>query len=133
MEMHNATSPFVLKDTCIGCGSCKKSCAHGAISMEDKKAFIDETKCVGCGRCIGVCPVDAVANHCDESNDILNKKIAEYSLAVLKDRPHFHISFVVDVSPYCDCHAENDLPIVPDVGMFASFDPVALDVACAMR
>ncbi len=131
MEMHNATSPFVLKDTCIGCGSCKKSCAHGAISMEDKKAFIDETKCVGCGRCIGVCPVDAVANHCDESNDILNKKIAEYSLAVLKDRPHFHISFVVDVSPYCDCHAENDLPIVPDVGMFASFDPVALDMACA--
>ena len=129
--MHNATSPFVLKDTCIGCGSCKKSCAHGAISMEDKKAFIDETKCVGCGRCIGVCPVDAVANHCDESNDILNKKIAEYSLAVLKDRPHFHISFVVDVSPYCDCHAENDLPIVPDVGMFASFDPVALDMACA--
>ncbi len=131
MEMHNATSPFILKETCIGCGSCMKSCAHGAISMEDKKAFIDETKCVGCGRCIGVCPVDAVSNHCDESNDILNKKIAEYSLAVLKDRPHFHISLVVDVSPYCDCHAENDLPIVPDVGMFASFDPVALDMACA--
>ena len=47
------------------------------------------------------------------------------------DRPNFHINLVIDVSPYCDCHAENDLPIVPDVGMFASFDPVALDVACA--
>ena len=45
--------------------------------------------------------------------------------------PHFHISLVCDVSPYCDCHADNDLPIVPDVGMFASFDPVALDLACA--
>ena len=45
-------------------------------------------------------------------------------------RPHFHISLVRDVSPYCDCHAENDIPIVPDVGMFASFDPVALDLAC---
>ena len=33
--------------------------------------------------------------------------------------------------PNCDCHAENDIPIIPDVGMFASFDPVALDVACA--
>ena len=57
--------------------------------------------------------------------------MAEYSLAVLKDRPHFHISLVMDVSPFCDCHAENDVAIVPDVGMFASFDPVALDVACA--
>ena len=38
---------------------------------------------------------------------------------------------MIDVSPNCDCHAENDIPIVPDVGMFASFDPVALDVACA--
>ena len=66
----------------------------------------------------------------DESNDILNCKIAEYSLAVLKDRPNFHISIVMDVSPYCDCHAENDVPIIPDVGMFASFDPVALDLAC---
>ena len=46
-------------------------------------------------------------------------------------KPHFHITLVRDVSPYCDCHAENDLPIVPDVGMFASFDPVALDLACA--
>ena len=46
-------------------------------------------------------------------------------------RPHFHISIVIDVSPNCDCHSENDIPIVPNVGMFASFDPVALDQACA--
>ena len=131
MEMHNATNPYILTETCIGCGACKKNCAHDAISITNKKAFIDENKCVGCGRCIGVCPVDAVSNHGDEANDILNKKIAEYSLAVLKDRPHFHISLVVDVSPYCDCHSENDAPIVPNVGMFASFDPVALDMACA--
>ena len=131
MEMHNATSPFVKTKKCIGSGVCQKKSAHAAITITDKKAFIDENKCVGCGRCIGVCPMDAVSSKNDESNDILNKKIAEYSLAVLKDRPHFHISLVVDVSPYCDCHAENDVPIVPDVGMFASFDPVALDMACA--
>ena len=35
------------------------------------------------------------------------------------------------MSPYCDCHGENDTAIIPDVGMFASFDPVALDQACA--
>ena len=48
-----------------------------------------------------------------------------------KDRPCFHISLIRDVSPNCDCHSENDIPIIPDVGMLASFDPVALDLACA--
>jgi len=111
---------------------CRKNCAHDAISFdENRKAEIDHNKCVGCGRCIGACNFDAVNPMGDETNDILNCKIAEYAYAVLKDRPQFHISLVVDVSPYCDCHAENDIPIVPDVGMFASFDPVALDVACA--
>ena len=131
MEMHAAGKPYVEQELCISCGMCKKQCAHGAISFPDKKAFIDENKCVGCGRCIGVCPKDAVSPRYDEALSVLNKKIAEYSLAVLKDRPHFHISLVMDVSPFCDCHAENDMPILPDVGIFCSFDPVALDLACA--
>lgn len=131
MEMHSAGKPFVNQEDCIGCYNCVKICAHDAPVITSGKASIDHDKCVGCGRCIGVCPKDAVCAASDESNDILNKKIAEYSLAVVKDRPHFHISLVIDVSPNCDCHAENDIPIVPDVGMFASFDPVALDRACA--
>lgn len=131
MEMHSAGKPFVQQDKCIACGRCIKMCAHGAPSITEKKASIDHDKCVGCGRCIGACPVDAVRDAGDESNDVLNKKIAEYSKAVLDGRPNFHVNLVVDVSPNCDCHAENDIPIVPDVGMFASFDPVALDLACA--
>ena len=131
MEMHSAGKPNVRQNLCVGCGSCKKICAHSAITVADRKASIDHSKCVGCGRCIGVCPMDAVKPANDESNDILNCKIAEYALAVVKDRPCFHISLVMDVSPNCDCHGENDVPIVPNVGMFASFDPVALDMACA--
>ena len=131
MEMHSAGKPVVLKGQCIGCGACVKICAHEGITITDKKASIDHNKCVGCGRCIGICPMDAVNAANDESFEILNCKISEYSLAVVKDRPHFHISLVLDVSPFCDCHGENDAPIVPDVGMFASFDPVALDIACA--
>jgi uncharacterized Fe-S center protein len=86
---------------------------------------------MGCGRCLDVCPVKAIYHDNREAGRILNYKMAEYTKAILDGRPHFHISLVRDVSPYCDCHAENDLPIVPDVGMFASFDPVALDLACA--
>ena len=131
MEMHSAGKPHVDQDLCIGCKMCAKICAHDAPQFENKKAYIDHEKCVGCGRCIGVCPKDAVLAASDESNDILNCKIAEYTKAVIQGRPSFHINLVIDVSPYCDCHGENDAAIVPNVGMFASFDPVALDVACA--
>lgn len=130
MEMHSSGKPQVFHEQCVGCGMCTKICAHSAITLLERKATIDHAKCVGCGRCIGVCPTDAVQAAWGESNEILNKKIAEYTWAVLHGRPHFHISLVIDVSPFCDCHAENDIPIVPNVGMFASFDPVALDQAC---
>ena len=132
MEQHNAGKPEVKPCKCVGCRQCAKQCGQDAISYgEDRKAFIDHGKCVGCGRCLGACNFDAIVNRNACANDELNAKIAEYSKAVLAGRPHFHISLVVDVSPFCDCHAENDLPILPDVGMFASFDPVALDQACA--
>lgn len=131
MEMHSAGKPHVDQNLCVGCQMCTKVCAHGGTTPDNGKMWIDHSKCVGCGRCIGVCPKDAILPASDESNDIMNRKIAEYSKAVITGRPHFHISLVIDVSPYCDCHAENDAAVVPDVGMFASFDPVALDMACA--
>lgn len=131
MEMHSEGKPYVSQEKCIGCGMCTKVCAHNGTSVTDHKAFINQENCVGCGRCIGVCPKDAIEPTFGKSNDVLNYKMAEYSKAVLQGRPHFHISIVCDVSPNCDCHAENDIPIIPNVGMFASFDPVALDVACA--
>ena len=93
--------------------------------------LINHDKCVGCGRCIGSCIKDAVLPASDHSNELLNCKMVEYTAAVVRDRPCFHISLVMDLSPYCDCHSENDAPFAPDVGMFASFDPVALDQACA--
>lgn len=132
MEQHKSGKPSVDHSICTGCHMCFKNCAHGAISFdENNHASIDHNKCVGCGRCMGACNYDAIYNENDSANDDLNKKIAEYSKAVVDGRPNFHINLVIDVSPYCDCHAENDAPILPDVGMFASFDPVALDQACA--
>lgn len=131
MEMHSAGKPVVAENGCVVCHMCEKMCAHDAISFETGKAYIDHDLCTGCGRCIGACPHDVIHSGVSESNDILNCKIAEYSAAVLRGRPHFHISLAIDISPYCDCHGKNDVPIVPNIGMFASFDPVALDVACA--
>ena len=131
MEQHCDGKPSVNPETCIGCGACYRICAHQAPEINDKKAVINHDKCVGCGRCLAVCPKDAISADFSDSIAMLNYKMAEYSLAVCKDRPCFHISLICDVSPNCDCHAENDIPIIPNVGMLASFDPVALDQACA--
>jgi len=91
---------------------------------------VDTAHCVGCGRCIGACNFDAIAFNDSAATAVLNCRMAEYTKAVIDGRPNFHISLVVDVSPNCDCHAENDAPILPNLGMFASFDPLALDQAC---
>ncbi len=132
MEQHSNGKPEVYAPMCKKCKACAKNCAHDAITFgEDKVAYINPDKCVGCGRCIGACTFDAINPQWDSAEDDLNKKMAEYAYAVLKDKPHFHISLVIDISPNCDCHSENDVAIIPNVGMFASFDPVALDRACA--
>ena len=130
MEQHCDGKPSVCHpEACVGCGACSRICAHGAPVIKNGKATIDHDKCVGCGRCLAVCPKDAIEGNFD-SNDKLNLKMSEYAYAVLKDRPNFHVSLICDVSPNCDCHSENDAPIIPNIGMLASFDPVALDQAC---
>ena len=131
MEQHNDGKPKVRAKRCVGCRQCAKQCAQDAISYgEDKKAVIDPDKCVGCGRCIGACNFDAIRTRDDIANALLNRKMAEYAKAVVDGRPHFHISLVILVPSSFARLVENDLPILPDVGMFASFDPVALDQAC---
>ena len=131
MEQHSSGKPVVDPSVCKRCKQCQKICAHSAISYgEDGVAHIDHSKCVGCGRCIGICNFDAISPAFDEANNVLNMKMAEYAYAVIKDKPNFHISLICDVSPNCDCHSENDAPIVPNIGMLASFDMVALDKAC---
>ncbi|MDR2517179.1 MAG: DUF362 domain-containing protein [Spirochaetaceae bacterium] len=131
MAMHNDGKPVVDANTCIGCKICARFCNQNAIGFDAKtgKASIDHAKCVGCGRCLGACSKNAISNPNDSSNDALNRKIAEYAKAVVDGRPNFHINVVNQVSPYCDCHGENDAAVIPDIGMFAGFDPVALDKA----
>lgn len=130
-EVHSSGKPVVDQDKCIGCGKCIENCAHNGPHIENGKCTILKFKCTGCGRCVHVCPMHAIHPDYDIANDVLNCKIAEYAKAVVDGRPSFHIALALDVSPSCDCNHYNDVPIVPNVGMFASFDPVALDTACA--
>lgn len=131
LDMHATAQPKIDQDKCIGCKICEKNCNHDAVHIVDKKAVIDYDKCVGCGQCVAICKNEAAVMGSEESGIILNYKIAEYTKAVLKDKPNFHVSFIMNVSPECDCWGHNDAAIVPDLGIACSFDPVALDQACA--
>lgn len=129
---HSGGKAHVDKKECRGCQKCLKECANGGLKFDTKtkKMTVVEKNCVGCGRCLGACNFDALYFLQDSAAKDLDEKMAEYTKAVIDGRPNFHISLIVDVSPNCDCHSENDAPIIPDVGMFCSYDPVALDKAC---
>jgi len=131
-EQHNNGKAYVQQEICRGCRHCMRECANDGLVFdpETRKMHVDKEHCVGCGRCVGACNFDAIDFEDPNSNQMLNYRIAEYAKAVVDGRPQFHISLVMDISPNCDCHVENDAPILPDVGMFASFDPLALDQAC---
>lgn len=132
LELHSSSQPKINTDKCIGCRICEKNCNHGAIKVgQDKKASIDYSICVGCGQCVALCQYEGAVLASWDTSEVLNYKIAEYTKAVLKDKPNFHISLIMNVSPECDCWGHNDIAIVPDLGIMASFDPVALDQACA--
>ena len=131
-EQHSNGKPSIDEDVCRGCRRCQRECANGGLVFDEekRKMRVDHAHCVGCGRCLGACNFDAISFDEYDANERLNARMAEYTKAVIDGRPNFHISLIVDVSPNCDCHGENDAPILPNIGMFASFDPLALDQAC---
>lgn len=132
-DQHSCGKPIINEEICRGCRMCMRECANNGLEfdVEKRKMHVNQDNCVGCGRCLGACNFDAIDFANDQAVEVLNSKMAEYTKAVVSGRDNFHMSLIVDVSPYCDCHSENDAPILPNIGMFASFDPVALDQACA--
>jgi len=131
LEMHSASKPQMKQENCVSCGICVRNCPQEAIAFNaDRKAEIDYALCIGCGQCVALCNYDAAQVVWDEAADTAVEKIAEYTYAVVHGKPALHISFVMNVSPDCDCWNMNDAPITPDLGIAASRDPVALDRAC---
>jgi uncharacterized Fe-S center protein len=131
-QMHADFKPVVDKQLCTACGKCLESCPEEAISWDtDGKAKIDLAKCIGCGQCVVVCRFDAIESSWSGSSDSVQEKMAEYAAGITAKFKNkiAHISFITDVSENCDCYDFNSEPIVPDIGILASFDPVAIDQA----
>ncbi|MHB8709685.1 MAG: DUF362 domain-containing protein, partial [Desulfuromonadales bacterium] len=133
LEQHSNVAPLVSEKHCTVCGACLKACAHEAIEFSTGKARIDSERCTGCGRCITICEPQAIRIQWNEQAPLVMKKMAEYASGAVSGKAGklLFVSFVTQVSPACDCYGYSDAPIVPDLGILASTDPVALDQACA--
>ncbi len=133
LDMHSNVSPKIKRKTCIGCGECVKHCPAEAISLKEKKAYIDKNSCIGCGECIVRCPTESVNINWNQTIPVFLEKMMEYTLGILKNKKKkaFFINFITDISPKCDCMSYSEAPIVNNVGVLASTDPVAIDQASA--
>lgn len=130
LEQHSCRMA-VNQEKCIACGECEKVCPQDAIQIEEK-AEITAEGCIGCGECITVCPEKAI--DIDWTTDVpeMMERMAEYAYGFVASHPGRigYISFLMNITPDCDCIPWSDAPIVPDIGILASTDPVAIDQAC---
>jgi uncharacterized Fe-S center protein len=133
--MHGIVRPeYKSEDACTGCGTCVDACpAPGAVTVEGGKAQFDHAKCWGCAECIIHCPTGALRILWNEAPERVGEKMAEVAYAVLKRHRGrcLFVNFLLDISSDCDCLNWADVPIVPDIGIVASQDPVAVDQASA--
>ncbi|MGC8493417.1 MAG: DUF362 domain-containing protein [Syntrophobacteraceae bacterium] len=141
MAQHSGVAPKIVAKRCIGCGLCFEQCAHGAISIGDRPAGaastskvvqIDRELCAGCAQCIHACPQSALTINWNRDFPAFMEKIAEYAAGAIKGKENrsLFLNFLTQVSPACDCYPFSDAPIVADIGILASRDPVAVDQAC---
>jgi uncharacterized protein len=132
LAQHSTVAPNVVWEKCVGCGECVPHCSQKALSVEDEKAILDAKKCIGCGECILICSNSAIEIQWNQAIPTFLENLVEYTMGVLKNKPGklLSVNFITHVSPACDCYGHNDAPIVRDIGIVASKDPVAVDQAC---
>lgn len=130
-RMHADFNPEVAEEKCIGCNRCVQWCPVEAILLKDRKALIDYETCYGCGECVASCPHGAIGIQWQTDATKLQEKIVEHCVGAVagKEGKAIYLSFLTDMSPDCDCWNFSDAPVVADLGVLASTDPVAIDAA----
>lgn len=129
-EQHSA-KPIFNQELCVGCNSCAECCPVSALIVKEKISSVNYDICQGCGKCLRVCPTHAIDFNWFVELPPFMERIAEYALGVVKGRKgktgYFNI--LLNITPDCDCVPWSDAPFVPDIGILASRDPVAIDHA----
>lgn len=132
LAQHSNVAPIVDHSGCTACEECSLACPANAIDV-GAVAVINDKLCIGCGHCIAACPEGTINIRWDETASRLQEKMAEHAYGAVKGKEGrcVYVTFINHVSPACDCYGHNDAPIVPDIGILASVDPVAIDKAAA--
>ncbi len=133
LTQHSNVSPKIKRKTCIGCAQCASHCPGQAIFLKEKKAYMNKDLCIGCAECIVRCPTGSININWNQTVPVFLEKMMEYTLGVLKNKTGkgLFINFITDIAPKCDCLPYSESPIVSDIGVVASTDPVAIDQASA--
>ncbi len=131
LDQHSVVRLRVNPKQCRNCSLCLDFCPAEAIAQAEGHVVIDPDRCIGCGECLVVCKHGAVKMKWDEDSRRVQEKVAEYAFRVHR---HFrgragYLNFLIRVTKDCDCMAKDDPPIVEDIGILASLDPVAVDKA----
>lgn len=130
MKLHSFLSIVYDQDKCDHCGLCLPFCPTGAMSGEPGAVVFDRRTCTNCAGCFMACPHGAVRFEPD-SVRTFQECVVDAAFAV-KNRIRgeaFFINFLSSVTPQPDDYPFSDIPFVPDLGILASEDPVALDWA----
>jgi uncharacterized Fe-S center protein len=127
---HNAR-PFTIPEKCTGCASCMKVCPKDAITVKRKKSVIDRERCIGCFECMHACLEHAIDIDWETEIPQFMERMVEHAYGAVKGKEHKagYMNFLLRITPECDCLPFSDAPIVPDIGILASKDPVAIDAA----
>ena len=132
LSVHELVRPQVDRDTCNACATCSKHCPVDAISInkEGGYAVIDLDLCIGCGECMTICPREAIKIEWQGDSNRAQEKLAEAASAVIRQKKNIAcFNYLLNVTPSCDCWQQSQAPMVPDIGLLASLDPVAIDQA----
>jgi len=130
LRQHSGQTPSIDAAACTSCGTCAEWCPADAIAVEET-AVIDESICIGCGECVATCLDGAVRFDWSVMGRDLQERIVEHAAAVVRGKRDrlAYVTVAYDITKDCDCLGKSQPSVVPDIGILASRDPVALDRA----
>ena len=111
----------------------QECCPFGLIHVTKDSVEWKREKCTNCLACDYAMLNRGIIELSEENFKATNVAIADACLATIKAVGFGKVAFInlaIDVSRWCDCVPYTDVPILPHLGAFASYDPVAIDKAC---
>lgn len=121
------------EELCTHCELCINSCNHNANSFnKEAKYEIIFHHCTYCQHCVKVCPTGAIAMDAYRYEDFQTGMAicTDEVLKTFKPGHVFYINFLTNITALCDCWGLSTPALVPDIGIMASQDIVAIERAC---